>query len=280
MDVLVFPLQALPQLLVPPGDDGGLHPGQGVELLVEPVLPGQQAQAAAHDEQAPPRAVPLVGGGLEPGLHRNAGGHDDGRVHALPGQPLPQLGGAHQVAVGAAVDPLAVDGQVGDAGDQGHRRAGLLLPAGDQLGAEGMGGHRHVGPLLLQQLLQPVQEVPLKGRVAVALHVFRHLIVSIINPAAMGDQQGKALVPRLRGAGHGVINKVQHFDLRAGLLVLELLRQRLGGRPVAHAEFSCENQDFHVQPSCRCMLSLFVPMSIAAESLENPAPKLKESLRK
>ena len=250
MDVLVLSLQPLPQLLVPSGDDGGLHAGQGIELLVEPLLPGQQAQAAAHDEQVPTLAVPLVGCGLELCLHRDARGHNDGRVHALPGQLFPQLGGSHQITVGVAVDPLAVDRQIGDAGDEGQRHAGLLLPAGHQLGAEGMGGHHHIGPLLFQQSLQPVQEVPLKGRVGVALHVLRHLIISIVNPAAVGDQQGKALVPRLRGAGYGIINKVQHLDLRAGLLVLELLRQRLGGRPVAHAEFSCQDQDFHVQPSC------------------------------
>ena len=255
MDVLILSLQPLPQLLVPAGDDGGLHPGQGVELFVEPVLSGQQAQAASHNEQAPLLAVPAVGRGLELGLHRDAGGHDDGWIHTLAGQLIPQFRGAHQITVGAAVNPLAVDGQISDAGDERQRRPGLLLPAGHQLGAQGMGGHHHIRLLRVQQGGQAVQKVPLKGRMGVALHIFRHLIVSIINPAAVSDQQGKALVPRLRSAGYGVVNKVQHLDLCAGFLIPELLRQRLGGRPVSHTEFSCENQDLHVHPSCHYAFS-------------------------
>lgn len=155
-------------------------------------------------------------------------------------------------------------GQVGDAGDEGQGAPRLPLPAGHHPGAEGVGGDHRVGPPGGDKLLQFVQEQSLKQGAGVGRQILSQLVVEVEQPAATGHQQIEALIHGLGGVGHSLRHEVQHLHLRPGERPQQLLAQGLGGRPVAHAEFSGENQNIHGVPS-------FTHTSIKEDSLENLA---------
>ena len=202
----------------------------------------------------------------------DAGDADDVPVYPLGGQAAADVVGAHQIAVGVFVNPLGMAGQVGDAGDEGQGAPRLPLPAGHHPGAEGVGGDHRVGPPGGDKLLQFVQEQSLKQGAGVGGQILGQLVVEVEQPAATGHQQVEALIHGLGGVGHGLRHEVQHLHLRPGERPQQLLAQGLGGRPVAHAEFSGENQNIHGVPS-------FSYISIKEDSLENLARILKKPLR-
>ena len=213
--------------------------GQGVERLIEGVPPGHEPQAAPHDEQ-----LPLLGGvpagGLEPAAHRDAGHHHPLRVRSL-GDEAPADGLLrHQIAVGAGVEPLAVAGHVGDAGDQGDVRGALFLVAGHGGGGDGVGGYDHIGLVLVQQPVQAAQQVVSP---AVAGVVHRQVVVDVVKDPAVGHQH---VEPPVHGGGQLGVGIFKQIDNVGPVAVLgQLLPQRVGGGQMAHAEFSCQNQDVH-----------------------------------
>ena len=69
----------------------------------------------------------------------------------------------------------------------------------------------------------------------------------VVDAATVGDQQIEAPVQRRGNVGHGVVKKVD--DLNVMPVPLQLLLKGQGGGPVAHAEFTGEDQDLHVRAS-------------------------------
>ena len=121
--------------------------------------------------------------------------------HALGGQPLPDGLTGHQVAVGSGVDPLAVTGDVGDAGDQGEIGRALLLVLGHGGRTDGVGGHHHVGLVLVQQSVQSAQQaIP----PVIAGAVGGEHVVEVVKRAAEGDQQVEGSVHGGGQLRHGV----------------------------------------------------------------------------
>ena len=136
-----------------------------------------------------------------------------------------------------------------------------------------MGGDHRVGPPLLQQLLQGVQEKGLKHRAELDGGVFGELVIHIKQAASPGDQQVEALIHGLGGVGHGVGDQVHHLRPHLRERPQELLPQGFRGGPVAHAKFSGEYEDVQSVPL------LFTLPSIMDVSLENIGVFLKFTLR-
>ncbi len=143
-------------------------------------------------------------------------------VHAFFLQTVPDLGRAHQIAVGVVVDPLGMGGEIGDAGHQGKGGAQLLLVVGHQLGAEGVGGDHGVRPPLPQQLGKLVLEEAFQRGPSLERGVLRGFVVDVIETASVGHQQGETLVDGLGGVGQGVGKKVLHGHIGGGKGVQKL----------------------------------------------------------
>ena len=208
-----------------------MHAGQAVKRLVEAVPPGHQPQAAPHDEQLPPLGG-VFAGGLEPPADRDAGHHHGVRVGALGDKSLPDGFLRHQVAVGAGVNPFAVAGHVGDTGDQGDVRRPLLLVLRHGGGADGVGRHHHIRLILVQQPVQPAQQVVPP---AVAGVVHRQVVINVIKHPAIGHQHVEPPVHGLGQLGGGIFKQV--YNLGPVAVLPQLLPQGVGGGQMPHAEF-------------------------------------------
>ena len=97
-----------------------------------------------------------------------------------------------------------------------------------------MGGHHHIRPRLKEQLFQILHPCPGQGHVP--LHVAGQAVEQVIETAAVLHQPPKHPVEGGGQLGHGVVKEIHSVHLVS--LPLQLLLQRLGGRPVPHTKFS------------------------------------------
>ena len=104
-----------------------------------------------------------------------------------------------------------------------------------------MGGHHHVGGVLVQQAVQPAQQVvpPAVPRI-----VDGQVVVEVVEHPAIGHQHIKPPVHGGGAVGQSVFEQIHGVGPVARLP--QLLLECLGGGKVAHAKLAGYNQNPHL----------------------------------
>ena len=107
-----------------------------------------------------------------------------------------------------------------------------------------MGGHHHVGRILIQQPVQPAQQIVPPALTGV---VYRQVVINVIKHPAVGHKHVKPPVHGGGQLGGGVFKQV--YNIGVVPVLPQLLPQGVSGGQVAHTELACQNQNVHKDSS-------------------------------